>query len=75
MADLAGTVAQGEQVVIELRGVGPVTGTIAWARNGQIGVRFESEINPMLTRRQVGGGVTMRLPIATEGRRPSFKIS
>jgi len=37
--------APGEQVVVELRCGKPLTGTIAWARDDQAGVRFDTQID------------------------------
>ncbi|PVX29096.1 PilZ domain-containing protein [Sphingomonas pokkalii] len=43
-------------VEIEVRGVGWVSGKIAWAAEGRVGVAFDHEIDPKLARKPVGGG-------------------
>ncbi len=41
----------GERVEVDLRGVGPITGIIAWAGNGRFGMSFDRQIDPKATRR------------------------
>ncbi|MHA6722694.1 PilZ domain-containing protein [Sphingomonas sp. RS2018] len=53
MAEFVGPGGTGDMVVIELRGVGQVRGTIAWVAEGRIGVAFDSPIDPMLARKPV----------------------
>jgi hypothetical protein len=66
-------VVQGQQVVANLRNIGPVRGQIAWARSARFGVAFDREINPKLARQPVGGSADvpryLRTIIATS---PSF---
>lgn len=54
MADCPGTFTLGDEVEMDVRGVGLQKGTIAWTANHRIGVTFERPINPMLARRPVG---------------------
>lgn len=54
MAEFDGRVAMGETLEIELRGIGRVTGRIAWATEGRIGVAFDKQIDPMKARKPVG---------------------
>lgn len=56
MAEYAAPVMQGTPVAIEVRGVGWVSGRIAWAAEGRVGVAFDVEIDPMLARKPVGKG-------------------
>lgn len=56
MADCERAVPAGIQVVFELRGVGQVTGRIAWSRADKIGLAFDEPIDPQLARKPVGGG-------------------
>ncbi|WP_313534486.1 PilZ domain-containing protein [Sphingomonas sp.] len=56
MAEYAGPVGLRTDVEVEVRGVGWVKGKIAWAAEGRVGVAFESEIDPKLARKPVGGG-------------------
>lgn len=56
MAEYGQPVATGTEVEIEVRGVGWVTGRIAWSAEGRVGVAFDREIDPMLARKPVGKG-------------------
>lgn len=50
----ASNVAVGDPVEIEVRGLGWVRGSIAWAAEGRIGVAFERAIDPLAARKPVG---------------------
>ena len=56
MAEYAQLVASGTPVAVEIRGVGRVTGRIAWCAEGRVGVAFDGPIDPMLARKPVGIG-------------------
>jgi len=56
MAEYAQPVDRGTAVQIEVRGVGWVSGRIAWATDGRVGIAFDSPIDPKLARKPVGGG-------------------
>ncbi len=56
MAEYAQPVERGTQVEVEVRGVGWVSGRIAWSAEGRVGVAFDSSIDPMLARKPVGQG-------------------
>lgn len=58
MAEYAQPVASKTPVKVEVRGVGWVSGRIAWATDGRVGVAFDQEIDPMLARKPVGKGRT-----------------
>ena len=51
-------VAIGTAVTLDMRGVGDVTGQVAWCAEGRIGIAFDRPINPQLARKPVGGGGT-----------------
>jgi hypothetical protein len=55
MADCERAVPAGIQVICDLRGIGSVTGTIAWSRDDKIGMAFDEPIDPQLARKPVGG--------------------
>ncbi|HEX8301773.1 PilZ domain-containing protein [Sphingomonas sp.] len=57
MAEYPAPIDRNTEVQIEVRGVGWVTGRIAWATDGRVGVAFDSEIDPLLARKPVGKGV------------------
>lgn len=54
MADCERQLGKGDRINMEMRGVGLVSGTIAWARGERIGVAFDHPIDPQLARRPVG---------------------
>jgi hypothetical protein len=56
MADCERAVPAGIQVVCDLRGVGKVSGVIAWSREDKIGMAFDEPIDPQLARKPVTGG-------------------
>lgn len=58
MADCERPIAAGTQVQLDLRGVGKVTGTVAWSRGDKIGMAFDAPIDPQLARKPVTAGST-----------------
>jgi hypothetical protein len=56
MADCERAVPAGTRIALELRGVGQVSGSVAWSRDDKIGVAFDEPIDPQLARKPVGGG-------------------
>jgi hypothetical protein len=62
MADCERAVPAGIQIICELRGVGPVTGSVAWSREEKIGVAFDEAIDPQLARKPVGNGAKASVP-------------
>jgi len=46
MVELGERLAVGEPVEAELRGIGPVSGTVVWARAPRYGVRFDQPVDP-----------------------------
>ncbi|HEY0622236.1 PilZ domain-containing protein [Sphingomonas sp.] len=78
MAEYAQPVPIGTPVEIDVRGVGWVSGRIAWSAEGRVGIAFDSEIDPMAARKPVGSGThTPRYAKATESAprpaRPLFR--
>ncbi|MBA4089563.1 PilZ domain-containing protein [Sphingobium sp. 3R8] len=55
MADCERAVPAGIHIVCDLRGVGKVTGMVAWSREEKIGLAFDEPIDPQLARKPVGG--------------------
>ena len=55
MAELNRPVEPGTPVALEFRGIGRVTGRIAWYAEGRAGVALDEEIDPTRARRPVGG--------------------
>ncbi|WP_294236760.1 PilZ domain-containing protein [uncultured Sphingomonas sp.] len=58
MAELPVSVEINSSVQLDLRGVGPITGRIAWCTQGRVGVAFDRQIDPKLARKPVGGGTS-----------------
>lgn len=56
MADCEAALAKGQQVIMELRGVGRVLGKVAWTRNDRVGIVFDHAIDPQLARKPLGEG-------------------
>jgi hypothetical protein len=56
MADCERAVPVGIQIICDLRGIGPVTGSVAWSREEKIGIAFDEPIDPQLARKPVGTG-------------------
>ncbi|HEX7783089.1 MAG TPA: PilZ domain-containing protein [Sphingobium sp.] len=54
MADCEAALAKGQQVIMEIRGVGRVFGRIAWTRNDRVGIVFDKPIDPQLARKPLG---------------------
>lgn len=58
MAEYAAPIVQGTPVKVDVRGVGWISGRIAWTAEGRIGIAFEREIDPMAARKPVSGRPT-----------------
>lgn len=49
-------VTRGQEVMVTLRNIGTVPGTVVWVRGTSFGVAFATEIDPKLARIPVAGG-------------------
>jgi hypothetical protein len=56
MAEYPGRVAVGTPVALDLRGIGRVTGQVAWCTQGRIGIALDRPIDPKRARKPVAGG-------------------
>ncbi|HWI87000.1 MAG TPA: PilZ domain-containing protein [Sphingomonas sp.] len=54
MAESPVSFSRGDLVEIDLRGIGVISGRIAWTTAGRIGTQFDSPIDPRLARKPVG---------------------
>ena len=54
MADGDFSVERGTRLVVDLRHVGHVSGTVAWVQDSRIGIAFDREIDPKQVRARVG---------------------
>ena len=58
MADCERNIPVETRIVADLRGIGRITGKVAWARGDKIGMAFDENIDPQLARKPVGLGDT-----------------
>jgi hypothetical protein len=75
MVDGNSLMMPGQSVQTELRGIGPVTGIIAWVEAGRAGVAFDDIVDPKMARSQVNAApeaTIMKAP-KTNDRRPGLK--
>ena len=56
MAEGEITLLRGARLSVNLRNVGWVEGTVAWAQENRLGIAFAKEVDPKLARAPVGGG-------------------
>ncbi len=56
LVEPARPLASGLQVVVDLRGVGEVSGEVVWVAETRAGIRFNAPIDPDACRKPVGGG-------------------
>jgi hypothetical protein len=56
MAEVDRVVDVGTAVSIELRGIGAVSGKVAWCTEGRVGIAFDMKIDPQKARKPVGQG-------------------
>lgn len=56
MAEIAHPLPINTPMELELRGIGRVSGRVAWQAEGRTGVAFDAEIDPMKARKPVGKG-------------------
>lgn len=54
MADVEQPLAKGDRVFTELRGIGRISGTVAWTKDDRVGIAFDQAIDPQLARKPVG---------------------
>jgi hypothetical protein len=56
MAEYPDGLDQGMAVEFEVRGIGWITGKVAWSAAGRVGVAFDRQIDPLMARKPVGMG-------------------
>lgn len=54
MADYSDAAQPGDPVVVSVRGIGSISGKVAWIKRGRIGITFDTEVDPMKARKPVG---------------------
>jgi hypothetical protein len=55
MVELDRLVEVGTPVTLELRGIGEITGKVAWGVEGRLGIALDSPIDPKKARKPIGG--------------------
>jgi hypothetical protein len=55
MAESPVAFMRGDPIEVELRGIGLVTGTVAWTAAGRVGVAFDRTVDPSCARKPVAG--------------------
>ena len=55
MAEVADEIDRDAEVEVDVRGIGWISGRIAWQAMGRVGVAFDREIDPKKARKPVGG--------------------
>lgn len=58
MAEYEPPVATGVAVTLAMRGLGELTGRVAWCTRGRLGIAFDHPIDPTRARKPVGTGST-----------------
>jgi len=53
MAEAIGQFAPGDRIAVDISGLGSLNGSIAWARDGRIGLSFDTPIDPHQARRPI----------------------
>ncbi|MBR0551862.1 PilZ domain-containing protein [Sphingomonadaceae bacterium LXI357] len=64
MAEYPERLAVGTPVSVEIRGIGKVTGSVAWCTDERVGVAFDRQVDPKLARKPVGKGA--KSPVYTK---------
>jgi hypothetical protein len=63
MADCDFAFLQGDRLVIDLRGIGPVVGEVVWSNGMRMGFHFDREVDPQRARKPVSSGEASKVPL------------
>jgi PilZ domain len=76
MIDANSAFRTGSLLVADLRGIGEITGSIAWLAEGRAGVAFDREIDPQLARMPATAPKARVIfePVIDKSRRPGLKL-
>ncbi|MDG5487130.1 PilZ domain-containing protein [Sphingomonas sp. BGYR3] len=55
MAEYPAMAPVGTPVQVEIRGIGWIKGSVAWATDGRLGIAFDNKVDPLSARKPVGG--------------------
>jgi hypothetical protein len=56
MAEVEDDIDRDTEVEVQVRGIGWISGRIAWQAMGRVGIAFDREVDPKKARKPVGGG-------------------
>lgn len=71
MAEFPMRLARGERVEIKLRNIGWITGHVAWATEGRVGIAFDHPIDPKDARKPAGSNEPELPPYLKKLNRPA----
>lgn len=76
MIDTTRVIPRDQKVVVEIKGIGEVTGRIAWSTATRAGIAFDEQVDPMAARVKFRGDGPARnfVPPTPGGRRPGLTI-
>jgi hypothetical protein len=77
MADCTEPMTKGESIDAEIRGIGTVSGKVAWVGGNRFGMAFEIRVDPKLARKPVGTSAakpTILVHAVTFSRRPGLRV-
>ena len=63
MADCDFAFLEGDRLVVDLRGIGPVIGTVVWHNAMRMGFHFDRDVDPQRARKPVSSGEQSKVPL------------
>jgi hypothetical protein len=63
MADCDFAFLEGDRLIVDLRGIGPVIGTVAWNSAMRMGLHFDRAVDPQRARKPVSSGEQSKVPL------------
>jgi hypothetical protein len=63
MADCDFAFLEGDRLIVDLRGIGPVIGTVIWSSAMRMGFQFDRGVDPQRARKPVSSGEQSRVPL------------
>jgi hypothetical protein len=63
MADCDFAFLPGDRLVVDLRGIGPVPGTVVWGGAMRMGFHFDRDVDPQRARKPVSSGEQSKVPL------------
>jgi hypothetical protein len=63
MADCDFAFLEGDRLIVDLRGIGPIIGTVVWSGSMRMGFNFDRNVDPQRARKPVSSGEESRVPL------------